>query len=99
MANEGRIKQLQIEIELKRSEIEKLKKQPAAIINLEDYTTEEKVAFFDQLYKSSLRHLMEAEENSYVSNDSEHYMYEEMFTILNIKDKDALWEYYNTIIV
>jgi len=36
-----------------------------AVIELSDYTTEDKVKFFDKMYKMAADHLKEAEENGH----------------------------------
>lgn len=97
MANEAKIKQLEKEIADKQNLIEKLKQVSSAVIKLEDYTNEEKIKFFDKLYSSAMAHLKEAEEKGYTDEDTPHYMYEEVFGILNLRSTRELWKYFNSL--
>ena len=92
-------RELELEIAQKQKALQDLDNaQNAPVIEASEYSTEDKVAFFDKLHSSALTHLKEAEENGYTDDDSQHYMYEEMFTILNIKNKKALWDYFNSLV-
>ena len=54
----------------------------APVIKVEDYTTEEKVAFFDKCHKFAMDYLKETEEKGYANEDTRHYMYETLFEVL-----------------
>ena len=95
MPNEARIKKLEQDILSKQQELETLKKVDAPVIPCKDYTDVEKIAYFDKLYLSALEHLKEAEDNGYVNEDSEHYIFEEVFQMLNLRDPRAIWTYFN----
>lgn len=64
---------------------------------MEDYTNEEKIKFFDNLYKQALSIIEEAEEEGRVDEDSDHYLYEDTMKILNIKNPREMWDYFNSI--
>ena len=67
-----------------------------AIKKLEEYSDEEKIKFFDKLYKTALSELEFLEKNKYNHNDDEHYAWEAYIQILS-KDNDAFWSYYNSL--
>ena len=59
--------------------------------SLESYTTEEKVAHFDQEYAEALRLLREKEATGYVGEDEKHAFYEACMGLLG----DGFWEHWN----
>lgn len=95
---EKRKRILEEEINKKREELEKLSiVEEVPVIELSDYTTEEKVKFFDEMYKLSLDTLNRAEESGYKSEDTDYWFFEQGFGILNLKNTKKLWNYYNNI--
>lgn len=94
-----RRKEIEAEIARKQKELEELQNsENDAVIELSDYTTEDKVKFFDEMYKMAAGHLKEAEENGRVDDDSDHWFFETGFTILNLKNKKKLWDFYNKLL-
>jgi len=94
-----RRKEIEAEIVRKQKELDELQNsENDAVIELSDYTTEDKVKFFDSMYKMAAEHLKSAEEDGRVDDDSEHWFFEEGFTILNLKDKKKLWNFYNKLV-
>ncbi len=95
---ERRRKEIEAQIAKKQKELEELQNsENDAVIELSDYTTEDKVKFFDSMYKMAAEHLKQAESEGYVDDDSEHWFFEEGFGILNLKDKKKLWNFYNKL--
>lgn len=95
---EKRKRILEEEINSRREELEKLSiVEEVPVIELSDYTTEDKVKFFDKMYQLSLDTLTRAEESGYKSEDTDYWFFEQGFTILNLKNTKKLWEYYNKI--
>jgi hypothetical protein len=80
----------------KLEEEENLNKRDAAIKSLSEYTNEEKIAFFDKMYKSAEEELETFEEKRYHNEDYEHYGWEDYIKIL-AKDQKLFWEYWNSI--
>ena len=68
----------------------------SAIKKLEEYTTEEKIKKFDNLYNSSLSELEKIESKKYHDDDWKHYAWEASMEIL-ARDMDKFWEYYKSI--
>lgn len=78
-------------------EQEKNSQRSKAIKELCEYTTEEKVKWFDNKYKSSLRELKEKEDGQYCEdNDNDHYAWESDIEIL-ARDHDLFWKYWNSM--
>ena len=88
---------LEAELAQKMAELASLKDVETGIVALEDYTVEQKVKFFDSLYNSALSHVKEVETEGWVDEDAEHYMFEDVMSILNIEDTEAVWNYYNSL--
>jgi biopolymer transport protein ExbB/TolQ len=89
------IEELQEQLSLLESEnLEKEK--DLAILKLEDISTEDKVIFFDKMFKSALNELKELEEEGYHNEDYPHYAWENFITILT-KDKKLFWNYWNSL--
>jgi hypothetical protein len=88
---------LEAELAQKMAELAALEDVETGIVALEDYTIEQKVKFFDSLYNSALSHVKEVEAEGWVDEDAEHYMFEDVMSILNIEDTEAVWNYYNSL--
>jgi hypothetical protein len=89
---------LEAELAQKMAELAALEDVETGIVALEDYTVEQKVKFFDSLYNSALSHVKEVEVEGWVDEDAQHYMFEDVMSILNIEDTKAVWNYYNSLI-
>jgi hypothetical protein len=61
------------------------------IIPLGDYSTEDKIKFFDKMYKFANDHVEEVKREKYKDDDTDHWFFEEGFKILNLKDSKSLW--------
>jgi len=68
----------------------------SAIKNLDEYTDEEKIKFFDKMYESALEELNRTEKENYHDEDSAGYAWEEYILILS-KDKKLFWKYWNSL--
>lgn len=88
---------LEAELAQKMAELAALEDVETGIVALEDYTIEQKVKFFDSLYNSALSHVKEVEAEGWVDEDTAHYMFEDVMSILNIEDTKAVWNYYNSL--
>jgi hypothetical protein len=88
---------LEAELAEKMAELAALEDVETGIVALEDYTVEQKVKFFDSLYNSALSHVKEVEAEGWVDEDAQHYMFEDVMSILNIEDTKAVWNYYNSL--
>lgn len=88
---------LEAELAQKMAELAALEDVETGIVALEDYTVEQKIEFFDSLYNSALSHVKEVEKEGWVDEDAAHYMFEDVMSILNIKDTKAVWNYYNSL--
>jgi hypothetical protein len=88
---------LEAELAQKMAELAALEDVETGIVALEDYTIEQKVKFFDSLYNSALSHVKEVEAEGWVDEDAQHYMFEDVMSILNIEDTKAVWNYYNSL--
>jgi hypothetical protein len=88
---------LEAELAQKMAELAALEDVETGIVALEDYTVEQKVKFFDSLYNSALSHVKEVEAEGWVDEDAQHYMFEDVMSILNIEDTKAVWNYYNSL--
>lgn len=93
---------LEAELAQKQAELQALNNQEReasnAIVPLENYTDEQKIKFFDELYTSAHSHLKEVEAEGWVDEDATHYMFEDTMKILNIENSRAMWNYYNSLI-
>ena len=67
-----------------------------AIKALEEFTDEEKIEFFNKLYKSATSELEELEDKGWSDDDNSTYAWEEYIQIL-AKDQDSFWEYWNSL--
>jgi hypothetical protein len=94
-----RKEQLKIDIARLQAELEIIEAPITStpVLRLSDYTTEEKVAFFDSMYKLAFDTIKEVKENGYCSEDTENWFYETGFAILNLRDTKALWKYKNSL--
>ena len=88
---------LEAELAAKQAELAALEDVETGIVALEDYTVEQKVKFFDNLYNSTLSHVKEVEAEGWVDEDTAQYMFEDVMSILNIEDTRAMWNYYNSL--
>jgi len=80
-------------------ELEKLQNdnmKSLAITDLEEYTDEEKIKFFDKMYKNALSELVNYETGRYHDDDCDHYAWEEYIQILS-RDRTSFWKYWNSI--
>ena len=94
---ERKRKQISDEIAKKQKELEELENAATApVVELSDISTEEKVKFFDGMYKMAADHL-KACENETDRDDDDHWFYEYGFTALNMKNPKALWSYKNKV--
>jgi hypothetical protein len=88
---------LEAELVQKMAELAALENVETGIVELEDYTVEQKVKFFDSLYNSALSHVKEVEAEGWLDEDASQYMFEDVMSILNIEDNKTFWEYYNSL--
>lgn len=100
-----KIDELNEEIEKKRMELEELKsqflmqKRIKIVRPLEDYTVEEKVKFFDDLYARAIEELDHVEEHSEQMKDGNYYMWKRVMSILEYDGKSQeFWDYYNNFL-
>jgi len=100
MSNDD-VLQLEREIEEKKAELARAKKKLSsqqrdlAIKKLDEYTEEEKIKFFDSMYKSALSMLVNKEKNGHSNEDDPQYTWEEVMMIL-ARDPKLFWKYYNS---
>lgn len=95
--NERRKREIEEEIGRKRKEIEDLEMGEAPVIDLDSYTDEDKIKFFNSMYKMALDHLETTERERYADEDIDNWFFEEGFSILNLKDRKKLWGYYKKL--
>lgn len=93
----GRREQLLAEQERIKNELANLEEIESGIIKLEDYTDEQKINFFDSLYKMASDVIKETEENGYYNEDNEYWFYEMGMSVLNLNDNDKLWKYIRSL--
>lgn len=93
----SRKEQLEQEIAEKMAQLNGLEELESAVIPLKDYTTEDKVKFFDKFYNFVNDVVKEVESSGYQDEDTSYWFYEEGMSILNINDTKALWKYYNSL--
>ena len=90
--------ELEAEIKRKQEELQGLdSNEPADIVDLEEYTTEDKVKFFDEMYKMAKDYIDKLEETGYKDDDWDNWFFEAGVTILNTKDKNKFWKYHRSI--
>lgn len=76
--------------------LEKLEGRNDAIKSLDEFTVEDKVKFFDNMYKLAEKDLKDAEENCSTESIDDNYGFEAYIEIL-ARDKDRFWSYWNSI--
>lgn len=79
-SKEERMRRIREEIEKKQRELEKLETgKRTGIIELEEYTEEDKIKFFDKLYKFTLSCVEDFEKRGggEPPKDTDHYVFEE----------------------
>ena len=77
-------------------EKEKNSERNEALRKLSEVTDEEKITFFDRMYKSALSELKEVVKTGYHNEDYPHYAWESYIQIL-ARDTDKFWKYWNKI--
>lgn len=103
MEKQSRIEQVKAEIESKKRELEALEKslsmdtRKMAIKDLSEFSDEEKIIEFDKIYNIVLNVVEEAEKNSYIDEDTDHYVYEDVMSIIARNKKD-FWKYFNSLL-
>ncbi len=96
------IEDLKREIEERKRQLALLEAQAKqdeemiAIKNLSEFTTNEKIEAFDKLYNSAYSVVVGVRKNGYNDEDTPHYLYEEMMSII-ARDKKAFWKYFNSL--
>jgi hypothetical protein len=94
------IEKLKKEIADKQAQLDKLisqKENKVPIKSLDDYTIEEKEAFFNKMHAIALATLNEKIANGREDDsDDEHYLWEEVMGILAY-NKNAFWNYWNKL--
>lgn len=102
MNKQSKILEMRAEIERKKRELDALEKslvndeRNLAIKDLSEFTDEEKIKWFDRLYKSSLDVVEEVEKNGYINEDTPHFIYEDVMGIV-ARDRNAFWKYFNSL--
>lgn len=102
MEKQSRIDEVKAEIERKKRELESLEKSLSmdkrrmAIKDLSEFSDEEKIKQFDKIYNIALSVVEEAEENGYVDEDTDHYVYEDVMGII-ARDRQEFWKYFNSL--
>jgi len=76
-------------------EREKLSTKNTIIKQLEEYTIEEKVKWFNKMYKNAEEELIELETKGYSDEDNEHYCWENYIEVL-AKNNKKFWNYWNS---
>lgn len=93
---------LKKEIESKKQQLRELEELEAkslrdeAIKHLHEFTIEEKVAHFDEMYNFAKSLLELTEENGYENEDDAHYAWEAVMSLLK-KDEKKFREFYKSI--
>lgn len=101
--NLSRRERIQKELEQKKKELEELQKkseigEDRPIKQLEDFTDDEKINFFDKFYNFALKHIEERESNGYDDEDSDHWFFEEGISVLYDKEnRTKFWKWYNSL--
>ena len=91
--------ELKMQIEKLQAELGRVTAPMSSIpvLRLTDYTVEEKIKFFDDMYKLALDTIKEEKESGYHNEDTDNWFYEQGFAILNLRDTKALWKYKNSL--
>jgi len=100
----NREQEIEREILEKQEELRKLKEirknstRSKAVKELEEYSIEDKVKFFDKMHRYAINELGELERGGEYSedNDNDHYGWEELMKII-ARDKKTFWDYYNSL--
>ena len=94
-----RKEQLKNDIAKMQAELERIEAPitSAPVLRLTDYTNEEKIAFFDSMYKLAFDTIKEVKENGYCDEDTVNWFYETGFAVLNLRDTKSLWKYKNSL--
>ena len=98
-----REEKIEEEILKKQQEIERLKTRlntktfPTDIIkDLSEFTVEEKCNKFDKFYNSAIGTIKRVQEEEYLSEDEDHYAFEEIMNIVARDDKsNEFWKWFN----
>lgn len=98
----NREQEIEREILEKQEELRKLKEirknstRSRAVKELEEYSIEEKVEFFDKMHRYAINELGELERGEYCEdNDNDHYGWEELMKII-ARDEKSFLDYYNS---
>lgn len=75
---------------------EKNSKRNNAIKDISEYTNEEKIKFFDKLYRAAYAELVELENTGNHDEDCAQYAWEEYISIL-ARDHKLFWKYWNKL--
>lgn len=86
--NEAKVRLKQLE------EQEKKSKKSLAIKNLDEFTAQEKIDFFDKMYNIAKSELKDHEKGK--RRDDDHYGWEEYIVIV-ARNKQEFWKYWNSI--
>lgn len=78
----------------KTSELNNAKNK--AIKTLDEYSVDEKIKFFDKMYKSAKEELEHLEKEGWTDEDNDHYAWEAYIEILAKNNKD-FWKYWNSL--
>lgn len=73
---------------------EKETKKDLAIKKLKEFTDQEKIKFFNNMYNTAKNELEDHEKGDN-DEDNDHYAWEEYIVIL-ARDKEPFWEYWNS---
>lgn len=92
---EKQIEDAKLALQLLEKEEKKSLKENV-IKSLDEYTTEEKVLFFDNMYNSALRDLKDCEQIGFRDEDSAEYAWEIYIEIL-AREKKSFWKYWNSL--
>ena len=77
---------------------EKLENEKSSVRRLDQYTDEEKIVAFDELYNSAKEMLQEVLDKGYANEDNDHYTWEEVMELLAHKARrNDFWKYYNSL--
>ena len=79
------------------AELNELNAIESAVIPLSEYSVSDKVKFFDNFYNFANQHVEEVKKNKWKDEDTTQWFYEEGMKILNLKDNNSLWKYYNSL--
>jgi len=99
METKDKLKREIAEAKLRLKQLEKQEKnfnRNNAIKKLSEYTNEEKIKFFDEMYKNALLELKEVEKSKYHNENCVQYAWESYIQIL-MKNHDLFWNYWNSL--